>query len=96
MKNKFNALQIIKDIDASTLEGEITATFKNGVAEITVQKCTVKELILLAVALNLRLINALAEVDAPAEHIKAIFDALPVAAAEAGVSKLLDDMINEA
>lgn len=96
MENKFDAMELIKSIDASELKGEIQATFKNGSAQIDIKNCTVKELILLAIAVDVRLLEAFAEADIPPKHAKEIFDKLPLVAAMVGLDKTLKAMMKHA
>lgn len=96
MENKFDAMELIKSIDASKLKGEIEATFKDGTAQIDIKGCTVNELILFAIAVDLRLLEAFAEAEVPAKHAKEIFDKLPLAAAMVGLDKTLEAMMKHA
>lgn len=96
MENKFDAMELIKSIDASKLKGEIEATFKDGTAQIHIKDCTVNELILFAIAVDLRLFEAFAEADIPTEYAKEIFDKLPLAAAMVGLDKTLEAMMKHA
>lgn len=93
MANKFDAMELIKNIKPSELKGEIQATFKDGSAQIDIKNCTVKELILLAIAVDLRLLEAFAESEVPPEHAKEIFDKLPLAAAMVGLDKTFEQMM---
>ena len=93
MANKFDAMELIKSIDASKLKGEIEATFKDGTAQVDVKNCTVQELILFAIAVDLRLLEAFAEAEVPPEHAKEIFDKLPLAAAMVGLDKTMKAMM---
>ena len=93
MANKFDAMELIKSIKPSELKGEIQGTFKDGTAQIDIKNCTVKELILFAIAVDLRLLEAFAEAEVPPEHAKEIFDKLPLAAAMVGLDKTFEQMM---